>query len=149
MLPYLKTIATLILFSLCGNHFVSAQTDTANKEHLHTITGRITDQDGFPVPGAMVMINKTGRGVLTDIAGNFSISAYEGELLIVNALSYNKAEIIISTNRQYNISIKQELQGTGPPVIIETFRKRTFFGRIFHAIGNFFRGKGEFGVRVS
>ena len=38
-----------------------------------TLTGRVTDEQGQPLPSATVMTD-TGKGVFTDLDGNYTLS---------------------------------------------------------------------------
>jgi len=58
------------------------------------ISGRVTDEKGEPIPGAAVVIPDTGKGTITDLNGNFTLSAFSGETTIeASFLSYQKKKI--------------------------------------------------------
>jgi len=40
-----------------------------------TVSGKVSDESGLPIPGANVLISGTTSGIQTDFDGNFSISA--------------------------------------------------------------------------
>ena len=58
------------------------------------VTGTVTDAtDGEPLIGASVMIKeKPGSGVATDLDGNYSLDVNPGQTLVVSYIGYKKAE---------------------------------------------------------
>lgn len=54
--------------------------------------GRVLGDDGNPVIGATVIVKGTGRGAITNEDGQFSVSASEGEVLVITSLGYRQME---------------------------------------------------------
>ena len=50
-----------------------------------TISGKITDVGGNPIPGATVVINNSNQGTFADALGQFTISAPETATLTINS----------------------------------------------------------------
>jgi iron complex outermembrane receptor protein len=46
-----------------------------------TVTGVVTDNDGFPLPGVTVVVQGTTIGSITDIDGRYNLSVSEGDML--------------------------------------------------------------------
>ena len=67
-------LTTLLCASLTG--VLSAQS---------TLNGRVTDEQGQPLPSATVM-NASGKGVFTDLDGNYTLSVASGEQRITLSL---------------------------------------------------------------
>ena len=63
-----------------------------------TITGKVQDQDGIDLPGASIVVDGTNNATTTDFDGNFTISANNGEKLIISFVGYNAAEIVVDGN---------------------------------------------------
>ncbi len=57
------------------------------------ITGTVLDENGDPMIGATVKAKNTGVAVNTDIDGNFSIDAADGEKLEVTYIGYTPREV--------------------------------------------------------
>ncbi|MGQ1910599.1 SusC/RagA family TonB-linked outer membrane protein [Marinifilum sp. RC60d5] len=47
------------------------------------VTGKVTDEDGIPLPGVSVIVKGTTIGVSTDIDGNYAINFFDGNAVIV------------------------------------------------------------------
>ncbi len=63
-------------------------TPSAAPQSKKTVRGQVTDEEGEPVIGATVRSKSTGEVTVTDIDGNFQISAPEGTKLEVSYLGY-------------------------------------------------------------
>lgn len=59
------------------------------------IAGNVVDQDGLPLPGATVLVKGTSNSTSTDFDGNFSISANDGDILVVSFIGYGEKEITV------------------------------------------------------
>lgn len=62
------------------------------------ITGSVTDIAGDPIIGANIIIKGQKSGTITDIHGNFSLSAKAGDVLKISYIGYTSQEIKISSN---------------------------------------------------
>lgn len=56
------------------------------------ITGKVVDEKGEALIGATIKIKNSGRGVSTDINGDFKISALPGDVLQISYLGYETIE---------------------------------------------------------
>lgn len=62
------------------------------------VKGVVVDGDGQPLVGAGVQITGTNKGVVTDLDGNFQISAAPGDKLTVSFLGFEDAVITASSS---------------------------------------------------
>ena len=74
------------------------------------MAGTVTDESGLPLPGATILVENTNRGVTSDFDGNFSISASNGEVLIVSYVGYQSSQITVGPNANYSISLAPQGQ---------------------------------------
>ncbi|AWH85491.1 hypothetical protein HYN59_10340 [Flavobacterium album] len=122
------------------------------------ITGTITDATG-PMPGVVVAIEGSTITAQTDFDGKYSIEARPGFTLVYSFPGYvAQKRVVESKTRVVDILMREDemldevtVTGyrsttraiSGAVSIISTVevteKKRTFFGRIFHSIGNLFR----------
>lgn len=49
-----------------------------------TVTGSVTDREGYPLEGATVLVKGTTRGVTSDPEGRFEISAAPDAVLVLH-----------------------------------------------------------------
>ena len=73
----------LVLFLLCAS-ITYAQN---NK-----VTGRVVDAQGEPVIGASVVVKGQAKGVVTDIDGNYTIDAAQGETLQFSFIGFRTVQ---------------------------------------------------------
>ena len=79
-----------------------------------TVSGKVKDNKGRPLPGASVSLKGTYDGTVVDSLGNFKFTASEkGDFaLVVNIVGYNDFEQIITIAKEpivLNISLKEKL----------------------------------------
>jgi len=63
-----------------------------------TISGRVVDDKGQPVPGAAVMVKGTSKGVSANAEGFFTISAAPGSTLVIRSIGYQTQELTADKN---------------------------------------------------
>ena len=101
-----------------------------------SVAGTVTDESELPLLGATILVENTNRGVTSDFDGNFSISASNGEVLIVSYVGYQSSQIMVGPNANYSISIAP--QGQLEEVVVTSLgikrelhiRKQSIFWKI-------------------
>jgi iron complex outermembrane receptor protein len=58
-----------------------------------TVKGHVKDMTGEPVIGANVLIKGTSTGTITDVDGNFTLSAESSNIIVVSFLGYKTQEV--------------------------------------------------------
>ena len=72
---------------------------------LVTVTGRVVDEKGNPIPGATVLIQGTTQGVATDTDGNYTISMQPTDALRVSFVGYKTEVIELKGKKKINIRL--------------------------------------------
>ncbi|WP_298651337.1 SusC/RagA family TonB-linked outer membrane protein [uncultured Proteiniphilum sp.] len=62
------------------------------------VRGIVTDESGDPVIGATIQIKGTSQGTVSDIDGNFTLSAPAGGTLVISFVGYATQEVAVSAN---------------------------------------------------
>ncbi len=79
-----------------------------------TVTGTVTDPDGFPVADAVVKTT-SGKEAYTDENGMFSIEAKQGDLVTVEAMGLPTQSFAVGAGSEYKVTLKPsetvELEG--------------------------------------
>jgi TonB-linked SusC/RagA family outer membrane protein len=74
-----------------------------------TITGKITDQKGNPIPGVNVMEKGTGNGTATDMDGSYSLSVSGPEAkLVITSVGFSSQELEVGSRNALDIEMKEE-----------------------------------------
>lgn len=99
----------LLLFSLGES---MAQSNT-------TITGKVTDVKGAPLPGVSVLLKNTTNGMLTDTAGLFTLTVPNLKgTLVFSFVGYVKQEQAINDRKIINITLEDENSTLGEVVVV-------------------------------
>lgn len=80
----------------------------ANKAGNRTIKGRITDANGEPIIGASVKVKGNDLGVVSDLDGNYSISANPGDALVVSYVGFKTQDVRVGQKDVVNVTITED-----------------------------------------
>ena len=85
-----------------------------------TINGKVVDKtSGAELPGVNVIIKGTKKGTVTDFDGKFSLGDVKnGDVLVISYVGYTAAEVAVSANQNYTISLVESTQSLEEVVII-------------------------------
>jgi hypothetical protein len=72
-----------------------------------TVSGTVTDTSGVPLPGATVVVQGTNNGVTTNFDGDYSISASEGDVLVVSFVGFESASATVGAASTYDFSLSE------------------------------------------
>ena len=97
MKPTLIALLVALALSLMGGAAYAQTT---------IVKGTVKDAKGSPVSGASVLIKGSSRGTSTDGDGNFSISAVEGNIMIVSGVGFASSEVKIGPGTSYDIQLQ-------------------------------------------
>lgn len=86
--------------TLCFLLFVGLASSYGQK-----VSGNLLDESGLPLIGANVFVKGTDVGTITDIDGNFSIMANEGDVLEVSYLGYETMTMTVGTESSLSLTL--------------------------------------------
>lgn len=82
------------------------------------IKGRITDAKGEAIIGANVIVKGTTNGTMTDIDGNYTLKASEGEIIQITYIGYNKVEVKVGKNDILNAVLEEDSKALEEVVVV-------------------------------
>ncbi|MGN6396057.1 MAG: SusC/RagA family TonB-linked outer membrane protein [Mucilaginibacter sp.] len=83
------------------------------------IKGKVTDQaTGETLIGVSVKIKDTNSGTLTDVNGNFSLTAPDNAVLVVSYIGYNTLEVPVNGQTTLNIKLQASAKGLNEVVVV-------------------------------
>lgn len=84
-----------------------------------TIRGQVTSlEENEPLPGVNVQVKGTFTGTITDVNGNYSISAPANSTLIFSYVGYLAEEVTIDSRSVVNVTLSPDIQTLGEIVVI-------------------------------
>lgn len=99
-----------------------------------SISGKVTDQDGFPLAGANISVKGTNLGALTDINGLFQFPSVSSEdaVLVFSYIGFTTQEVRVGNQREFNIALEEDLMKLDEVVVVAygTARKKDLTGSI-------------------
>jgi len=106
-----KIISLSVFFLLIGVQVVLAQ--------VNQITGTVTsNDDGYGIPGASVVIKGTTTGTVTNIDGEYSISAKSSDVLIFTFVGMESQEFIVGNKSIINVLLASQTQSVDEVIVV-------------------------------
>src|SRR5690606_36788738 len=78
----------------------------------------ISGEDNQPLPGVYVIIKGRTRGGVTDLDGEFSLSAQQGEMLAFSFIGYVTQEVSIENQNTLDIILQPDMQSLSEVVVV-------------------------------
>lgn len=104
-------ILACLQFSMAGSaQKNSIHTDSGNTSPAFTdIQGRVVNENGKPLPGAIVSVKGSFQRTVTDAKGKFTIQAVTGQTLIISSVGYDNSEVQVSSDKALTIQMELNL----------------------------------------
>lgn len=97
---------------------LTATTLYANTAQTKPVTGTVISQsDGEPMIGVSVVVKGTSTGAITDLDGNYSINATDGQTLVFSYIGYQQMEVTVN-KRVMNVTLKEDAKLLDEVVVI-------------------------------
>ena len=96
------------------------------------IVGKVTDDQGQPLPGVSINIKGSTQGTSTDGSGTYSISASPSSVLVFKFLGYSSIERTVGNASEVNVQMQQDVQSLEQIVVTgyATQRKKDLTGAV-------------------
>ena len=117
----IKSLISILLVSVCAA--VQAQNIT--------VRGTVTDaSNGEPVPGASVIVSGTTNGVVSDVNGNYSVTAPSDGVLIFSSIGYETMQVPVRGNRSLNVELTPSAEFLDETIVVAygTAKKSSYSG---------------------
>ncbi|WP_010251540.1 SusC/RagA family TonB-linked outer membrane protein [Myroides injenensis] len=86
-------------------------------QNKRKLTGAVSDEHGFMLPGASVLLKGTQLGVSTDMEGNFSIEVEDSSVLVFSFIGYDTQEVAVGNKSEISVTLLLELSSLDELVI--------------------------------
>ncbi len=107
-----------------------------------TITGRVFDPNGLPMPGVNVLEKGTTNGALTDAEGKFSIDVSSGQaVLSFSFIGFTTLDVAVGNQTAINVTLSEVVTGLDEVVVIGygTAKKKDLTGSVASITGSVMR----------
>lgn len=65
-----------------------------------SVTGKVTDEFGAPIPGASILVKGKLQGTITDSKGNFSLPVNSGDTVVVTTIGYASHQVVVDERQR-------------------------------------------------
>jgi TonB-linked SusC/RagA family outer membrane protein len=111
--PILKTDSDNQISSL----YINAKTDES--QQAFSISGRVTDRSGAPLPGVTVTVKGSTNGTLTDAEGKYTIpNISSGTVLVFSFVGLKTQEITVSGQTNIDLELSEDSVALQEVVIV-------------------------------
>ena len=97
------------------------------------IRGHVVDQNGEAIIGAGIVVKGApGRGTITDVDGQYSISASKGETLEFSCIGYASQEVLLTGSTKVDVTLYEDSTFLEETIVVgyAPMRKSDFTGSI-------------------
>lgn len=83
-----------------------------------TVSGKVVDNIGAPLPGVSVLVKGTSTGTQTDFDGNYTLSVSQGQVLVFRYIGFKTQEISVGATNTINLQLEEDAQALSEVVVI-------------------------------
>ncbi len=84
----------------------------ANKQQQITVSGKVTDSSGTPLPGVTVVIKSTTKGIITNVDGIYTLTKVPGDAtLVFSFVGMESQEITVAGKSTINVVMQEKTVG--------------------------------------
>ncbi|QEC66972.1 SusC/RagA family TonB-linked outer membrane protein [Panacibacter ginsenosidivorans] len=107
----MRKIVSFLLLLLLSTSIAIAQT--------RNITGKVTDENGSPIPFVSVKVKDGKTGVSADANGVFIIKASMGSTLVISSVGYTEKEVTVNAE-SISVTLARDTKSTISEVVVTT-----------------------------
>ncbi|MEX2232938.1 MAG: SusC/RagA family TonB-linked outer membrane protein [Cyclobacteriaceae bacterium] len=98
---------------------VKPEKNLTAKTFAFTVTGKVTTNNGDPLPGVSVVEKGTSNGTVTDTEGiyNFSVTN-ENATLVFSFIGYSNQEVSVASRSAVNVTLVEDVIALGEVVVV-------------------------------
>lgn len=121
---HFKQVNNNISVKFLENKAINTNVEIVLNEADIAISGKITDDNGQPLPGVAISIVGTSIGTITNIDGDFTLTVPEDGVLMVSYIGFSTQRIQVNSRSIFNITLKEAIAGLDEVVVTALGIKR-------------------------
>ncbi|MCB0495550.1 MAG: SusC/RagA family TonB-linked outer membrane protein [Cyclobacteriaceae bacterium] len=82
-----------------------------------SVNGKVSDEDGNPVPGVNVVVKGSSTGAVTDIDGNYKLNVPNESSLVFSFIGYETQTILVGNQSVINVTLKPDVVSLSEVVV--------------------------------
>ena len=91
-----------------------------------TVSGKVvSSDDGYGLPGVTIQVKGTSAGTVTDMDGNYTLSASSQGILVFSFVGYKTKEVAIKGKNTINVTLELDSQTLDDVVVTALGIKRS------------------------
>ena len=98
--------------------FMALVTSSVFAQEDHVVYGVVTGPAGMPLPGVNVIEKGTANGVVTDFAGEYSITVDPESVLVYSYLGFETREIEVNNQNEMNVTMVENMEALEDVVVV-------------------------------
>nr|WP_315157473.1 TonB-dependent receptor [uncultured Flavobacterium sp.] len=83
-----------------------------------SVSGKVNDEKGMPIPGASILIKGTTAATSSDFDGKFEIKAPSDGVLVISFIGYGTSNVQIGGRNQITVQLNSESQNLNEVVVV-------------------------------
>lgn len=83
-----------------------------------TVSGQVVDESGVSLPGVSILEKGTTNGTVTDIDGNYTLSASTEATLVFSYIGFLTQEIAVNGQSAINVKLEEDVVGLEEVVVV-------------------------------
>ncbi|WP_178371489.1 SusC/RagA family TonB-linked outer membrane protein [Cyclobacterium lianum] len=83
-----------------------------------TISGKVTDENGDPLPGATISVQGTAIGTVTGLDGSYSLTVPDGSIVVFSFIGYQSQRFTIENQTGIDVQMVQDESSLDEVVVI-------------------------------
>ncbi|NJC26059.1 TonB-dependent receptor [Neolewinella antarctica] len=95
--------------------------------HAQTVSGTITDNDDLPVIGATILIVGTSSGTTTDLDGQYTVTAKDGDVLRISYTGFSPQDVTVDGPGPLDIKLTEGIDLDAVTVVGSRGKPRTSY----------------------
>lgn len=109
-----------LVYKVENDHIIitPSESKTSSKKGVQkTITGKITDEKGEALIGVNIQVKGVSTGTISDLDGNYSVKAAQGEEIIYSYIGYTSKTVPVGAANVLNVVLQEDTRKLSEVVV--------------------------------